>query len=229
MIALVGMRLVAFTRTGHALAPLIGVLVALSVIYSGGPSPAGEAFGFSAAVLFPLLAWQTKILLDVEPDTQRRLAAVVVGSPILEWIAGLVAAAIAALCVVALAIVVPWLFGGVTGPQRPEDPSFEVGMSLGVWAHLLLMVPAIALGALASRAVTRGVRRGLALLVGGSVLTFAVGIKTSPVPWLAPPVMGAARTATQGISHSIAGYTVHALLWTAVALFGYGWLRHHRS
>ena len=66
-----------------------------------------------------MLAWQTKILLDVEPDVQRRLAAVAVGGPDRELLAGLGAAFIAALPMIVIALVLPWILGGVTTPQRP--------------------------------------------------------------------------------------------------------------
>jgi hypothetical protein len=223
------MRLAAFTRTGRALAPLIGALVVLATIYGGGAAQAGEAYGFSAAVMFPVIAWQTKILLDVAPDVQRRLAIVAAGSSSRDWAAGLLAAGVAGLVVTALAIVVPWLLGGVTGPQDAGDPSLAVGFTVGIWAHVLLMLPALALGALASRAVTRGAATGITVLVGGAVVTFVVGVKTSPVPWLAAPVLEVGRVTAQGLSRAIPGYTVHALLWTVVALAGYAWLRPTRA
>src|SRR6185437_2353908 len=155
MTALIGMRLFAFTRTGRALAPLVGVLVVLSILYGGGKAQAGEAYGVSAAILFGVLAWQTKILLDVEPDVQRRLARVAVGGADRELVAGIGAAFIAALPMIVIALVLPWLLGGVTTPQTADDPPLSEGIALGIWAHLLLLVPAIALGALASRGRVR--------------------------------------------------------------------------
>jgi hypothetical protein len=224
------MRLAALTRTGRALAPLIGALVVLSTIYGGGAAQAGEAYGFSAAVMFPVLAWQTKILLDAEPDVQRRLAAVAIGSRRREWIAGLLAAAGAALVVVVLAMVVPWLIGGVTGPQAPEDPSLGDGIIAGIWAHLLLVPPALALGALSSRAVTGNAARGLSALVLGSVLAFVFGMRSSPVPWLVPPLLAVGRSTTAGLAPgAMAGFTLHAALWTAAALALYAYLRRSRA
>jgi len=230
MTALVRMRLVAFIRSGRVLAPLMCVLVVLLVIYGGGAAQVGEAYGFSSAVLFPILAWQTKLLLDVEPDTQRHLAIVAVGSRHREWFAGIVAAALAALAGSAFTIGVPWLVGGVTGPQRPDDPPFAAGFVAGVWAVFALIPPALALGALASRAVTRDTARGLMVLVGGSIAAYPLGITSSPVWWLVPPVLRVGRSAVHGLAGAtMAGYTVHALLWTAVALAGYSWLRRARS
>ena len=79
MIALIRMRLIGFVQTGRAAAPLLAALVVLSTLYGGGKAQAGEAYGVSAAVMLVVLAWQTKVLLDVEPDVQRRLGRVAVG------------------------------------------------------------------------------------------------------------------------------------------------------
>ncbi|PWU61039.1 hypothetical protein DLE60_07875, partial [Micromonospora globispora] len=152
MTALVRLRLAGFLRTGRALAPALAGLLALGVLYGGGRAQPAEAYGVSAVVLFPVLAWQTKILLDVEPDVQRRMALVLVG-PAREWVAGLLAAAMAGLGTVTVALIFPWLVGGVTGPVGPGDRSVVAGVAMGLWAHLLALPAAVALGALASRAV----------------------------------------------------------------------------
>ncbi len=123
MTALVRFRLAGFLRTGRALAPVLAGLLTLGILYGGGRAQPAEAYGVSAVVLFPVLAWQTKILLDVEPDVQRRLALVAVG-PAREQAAGLVAAVVAGLGLVAVALVFPWLVGGVAGPSCPVTGRF---------------------------------------------------------------------------------------------------------
>jgi hypothetical protein len=230
MIALIRMRLIAFTRTGRAFAPLVAVLVVLGILYGGGRAQAGEAYGVSAAIMFTVLAWQTKILLDVEPDVQRRLARVLVGGVDRELFAGLLTAFVAALPMIAIALVLPWLLGGVTTPQKADDPPLAEGIVLGVWAHLLLLVPAVALGALASRAVSRNTGRGLLILLVGAVGALVFGLKSSPIPWIAPPVMQTARDTVGGadLAH-VAVATAWALIWAAVALAGYRWLRRDRA
>jgi hypothetical protein len=230
MTALARMRLAAFLRTGRALAPVTAALVVLCTLYGGGRSQAGEAYGVSAAILFAVLAWQTKVLLDVEPDVQRRLARVAVGGPAREVAAGLGAALVAGLPVVCLALVLPWLIGGVTATAPPGGQPVAQGVALGVWAHLLLLVPAVALGALASRAVTGQDGRGLAVLLAGVVLSVVLGLRSSPVPWLAPPVMSAARDTVGGAgAGSVVLVTAWGLVWAAVALAGYAWLRRDRA
>ncbi|MEV4480856.1 hypothetical protein [Micromonospora coxensis] len=228
MTALVRMRLAGFLRTGRAVAPLLAGLLALGVLYGGGRAQPAEAYGVSAVVLFPVLAWQTKILLDVEPDVQRRMALVVVG-PARERAAGLLASGLAGLGTVAVGLVFPWLVGGVSGPVEPGDRSLAAGLALGLWAHLLALPAAVALGALASRALTRSAGYGVAVLALGAVGTLALGLSGSTAPWLVPPVMATARTLagspTVGTGLLLSAW---ALVWAVVVLAGYAWRRRAR-
>lgn len=230
MTALVRMRLAAFVSSGRALAPLIAVLVVLGVIYGGGASSAAVAYGYSAAMLFPVLAGQSKLLLDAEPDIQRRLARVAVGARRVA-VAGAIAVVVLGFATCAVAMATPWLFGGIRGPQgHPGEPSLTVGIALGVLAHALVVPAALGLGALASRAVTRSVLKGVTVLVAGSVLAIVLGLTSSVAPWLVPPIMSTARallgapTTTETLL-----LTGHAVLWSAVALAGYAWLRRRRA
>jgi hypothetical protein len=233
MIALVRMRLTAFSRSGRALAPLIAALVVIAVIYGGGPVPAASAYGFSALMLFPVLAWQAKLLLDAEPDVQRRLARVAVGAA-REVTAGAVAAALLGLATCAVAMVSPWVFGGIKGPDADSgQPSLAFGIGVGALAHALAVPAAVALGALASRAVTRSVLIGVTVLVTGSIVAIVFGLQGSAAPWLVPPVMATARVLSQVHGHAPAStlltLTAHAALWSAVAFAGYAWLRRRRA
>ncbi|RLP93439.1 hypothetical protein [Micromonospora sp. CV4] len=221
MTALIRLRLAGFLRTGRAVAPLLVGLVALGILYGGGRAQPAEAYGVSAVVLFPVLAWQTKIMLDVEPDVQRRLAQVTVGVA-RERLAGLLAAGGAALVTVAVALAFPWLVGGVTGPVDPADRSVPVGVALGLWAHLLVVPAAVALGALASRASVGGAGYGVAVLALGGVGAVVLGLTGSVAPWLAPPIMAAARTtAGDAAALTMVGLTAWALMWSAAAVCGY--------
>ncbi|MEU7977659.1 hypothetical protein AB0B63_03910 [Micromonospora sp. NPDC049081] len=227
MSALVRMRLAGFLRTGRALAPVLAGLLALGILYGGGRARPAEAYGVSAVVLFPVLAWQAKILLDVEPDVQRRLAMVSVG-PAREWIAGLLAALVAGVGTVLVALGFPWLVGGVTTPG-PGDLPVVAALALGLWAHLLALLPAVALGALASRALTRTAGYGVAVLAVGAVGTLALGLRGSVAPWLVPPVLTIARALAgslpAGTALLLSGW---ALAWAGVALTGYAWWRRTR-
>ncbi|MFF5291696.1 hypothetical protein [Paractinoplanes globisporus] len=226
MSALVRMRIAGFVRGGRALPPLIAVLVELGILYGGGASPAAVAYGYSAAALFPVLAWLTKLLLDTEPDVQRRLARLSVG-PAREATAGVLAALVLSLLVCVAAMAAPWLFHGID-----TRTALGSGIALGVLAHLLAVPPAIALGALASRAVTRSVRLGVTVLVVAAVLVVVLGLTGSFAPWLVPPVMATARALNDPAAPpaaTLALLVFWAAAWCTVAFAGYGWLRRARS
>jgi hypothetical protein len=191
-----------------------------------------EAYGVSALVLFPVLAWQAQILFNSEPDVQRRLVRLAAGTSAREITTGLLAAAVAALPTLVVALILPWVFRSV-GPVELEDGvaplSLGAALAVGVWAHLLVIPAAIALGGFASRAVSRSRAIGVVALVAGSLLAILLGLEASPVPWLAPPLMATARAATQGIS--VAGVwwlTVWAVAWSAVAIAAYWRVRLRR-
>jgi hypothetical protein len=112
---------------------------------------------------------------------------------------------------------------------RPEDPSLGSGMLAGVWAHLVVIAPAVLLGALASRAVTRSFGVGAMVLVGGAVLTLVLGMRGSPLWWVAPPLMSITRLTVGGfVPAGVALISIQALAWTAVALVAYATVRRVR-
>jgi hypothetical protein len=221
--ALVGMRLAGYLRTGRLVAPLLAALIVLGVLYGGGQAEPAEAYGVSALLLFPVLAWQTKLLLDVEPDVQRRLAITALGAR-REVAAGLLGAALAAVPVLGFALALPWIFGGV----KPDNVG--PALLLGLWAHAIAVPPAVALGALSSRVIVGTPGRAVAVLASGVVLGLVLGLRGSPVPWLAPPLVSTARAlAGSTPTTTVAGLTGWALAWAAVAVTGYGWLRRDRA
>jgi hypothetical protein len=232
MSAIVGMRLNGYLRGYYAIAPAVAGLVVLATLYGGGVTRPEEAYGVSALVLFPVLAWQAQILFNSEPDVQRRLVRLAAGTSAREITTGLLAAAVAALPTLVVALILPWVFRSV-GPVELEDGvaplSLGAALAVGVWAHLLVIPAAIALGGFASRAVSRSRAIGVVALVAGSLLAILLGLEASPVPWLAPPLMATARAATQGIS--VAGVwwlTVWAVAWSAVAIAAYWRVRLRR-
>ena len=166
----------------------------------------------------------------MESDTQRRLAAIALGSTIRELGSGLLAAAAAAIPVIVLALVLPWVLNGITGPQHIGDPPLIAGIARGIWAHLLLVPPAVAIGAWASRAVTRTAGTGVTMLAAGTVAVLVLGLNGSPAPWLVPPAMAVARHAASGGTWlATVGITFWALIWTGAVLGGYTALRRKRN
>ncbi|MGC5022170.1 hypothetical protein [Micromonospora sp. DT47] len=92
------------------------------------------------------------------------------------------------------------------------------GVTLGLWAHPLALPAAVALGALASRAVTGSAGYGVAVLATlGAVGALVLGLSGSATPWLVPPVLATARALTGPLAGSAA-----LLLsgWAAAALTG---------
>jgi hypothetical protein len=210
-----------------ALVPLLVALAILGVFYGGGQAEPAEAYGISAVVLFPIFAWQVKILLDVEPDVQRHIAITALGSRAREINNGLLAGALTTLVTVGLGMVLPWLLGGVSA-QDAEVP-LGAALMLGLWAHLLAVPPAAALGAFASRPISRTAGVSALVLTGGGVLAIVLGLKGSPVPWLVPPIMATARaTVNQVDVLTAAMLTFWSAAWTAVALYAYHRLRRFR-
>lgn len=121
----------------------------------------------------------------------------------------------------------PWLFNGIE-----TGTGLGSGIALGVLAHLLAVPPALALGALASRAVTGSVRNVVTVLVVAAVLVVVLGLKHSFAPWLVPPVMATARALNDAAAPPAGTLwllVVWAVLWCAAAFAGYGWLRRARS
>ena len=231
-LAIVGMRLNGYLRGYYAIAPAVAGLVVLATLYGGGVTRPEEAYGVSALVLFPVLAWQAQILFNSEPDVQRRLVRLAAGTAAREITTGLLAAAVAALPTLVVALILPWVFRSV-GTVELDDGvaplSLGAALAVGVWAHLLVIPAAIALGGFASRAVSRSRAIGVVVLVVGSLLAILLGLEASPVPWLAPPLMATARSATQGISGAgVWWLTVWAAAWSAVAIAGYWRIRLRR-
>ncbi|MFG1607411.1 hypothetical protein [Actinoplanes sp. NPDC049265] len=232
MTSLVRMRLAAFTGSGRVVAPAILTLAIFGVLYGGGASQAGSAYGYSATVFFPVLAWTTKLILDTEPDVQRRLARIAVG-PRREWLTGLTAAALAGLLLCAVALVVPLAVGAITGPKPgTHQPSLLAGILLGALAHLLSLAGALALGALSSRVVAGTLAKGLMILLAGIILVIVLGLSGSIAPWLVPPVMATARALNADTLPAASRFlflTAWTAAWCTATLTAYARLRSRRA
>ncbi|GGK93044.1 hypothetical protein [Mangrovihabitans endophyticus] len=230
MIALARMRLNAYAKGGRVWPPAIATVVLLGIMYGGGVGPPAPTFGYAALVLFPVIAWQSKLVLDAEPDVQRRLARVSVGAP-REALAGIACALVAGLAVSAAAVVVPLPLLLAREPA-PGRPTMTTGTAAGVLAHLLMIPAAVAVGALASRAVTRAAGNGVAVLVSGVVLIIVLGLHGSVAPWLAPPIMAMSRSLAAPVFPSAGAFLLlcgWAVAWCAVAFTAYAVVRRSRT
>jgi hypothetical protein len=221
VIALARMRVLAYWRSQRAVGPLLLTLVLLGTAYAGGPSEPAQAYGFSAALLLGVYAWQAKLLLDVEPDEQRSIARAAVGRARREVVAGALAALVASVPLVVLAGIVPALLGALL-------PSLGLGgaLAFGLVLHALTAACGVGFGVLASRTVVRSNGWGVVILVGVSALVLILGTRTgSGVQWLVPPVLAAARV--EGIG-GLTLVSLGLLAWAAALFLAYAALRRTR-
>jgi hypothetical protein len=210
----------AYARSRRALAPTIGTLALLSIIHAGGAAPMSEAYGVSALVLLPVLAWQVKLLLDGEPDTQRLIATTAVGGARREVTAGLLAALAPAVFTIAVAMVLPWLIGAIKAPKHAVD--IPGGLAYGLWIHALATLTGLAIGAWASRAVSRDAGRATLTLVAGVVLVLALGSGAAdPLGWVVPRLTATVRAENTGDVVQAGLLTVHALVLVGLTLGAY--------
>jgi hypothetical protein len=205
------------------LAPVLATLGILAAIHNGGRSTPTEVYGFSAIVLFGIMGWQVKLAFDTEPDSQRQLSYLAVGSARRDVTAGLISAALTALPTIAVGVAAPWI-AGVIDADSPGP-----AVALGLWIHFVAAVPAVAIGAIASRPITRTRGWGVTVLVGATVLVLVLGVADVPgIRWLAPQLVGAMRAARRGDVIDSALITLHAIVWSALLLLGYFGLRNRR-
>jgi len=227
--ALVRMRLHAYARSGRIAAPTLATIVLVAALYGGGAAQPGEGYGLSAYLLLPIMAWQTKLLLDTEPDIARRLAVVTIG-PRRELTAGLIAAAAAAIPTIVIAAALPWLIGGIATSAPAGGPALPTGILLGLWAHALAVPPALAVGALCSRAITRSTAIGVLALVGGWLLIVVLSLPRSPMRWIAPPAMAVTKAARSQLDLPlVGGLTIWTVAWAAIATLLYAAARRSRT
>jgi hypothetical protein len=225
--ALVRMRIAAFIGLQRIWPPLVATLALLSVAHAGGAAPPNQAYAFSAGLLFGVFAWQTKLVLDSEPDEQRLLARIGVGSRGRELAAGLLAALVLAIPVTVLGVVAPLLVGAVA--ISGGWPGWVVWVAFGGWLHLLSAMCGVAVGALASRPVMAGAGWSAMVLLAVPVMVLVLGSRQAEVPrWIVPQLLAASRIDRAADLGSVGVITVHAVVWTLVLLAGYSALRRSR-
>jgi hypothetical protein len=221
--ALARMRFSGYARSQRVLAPVLATLAVLAVVHNGGTAAPTDAYGFSAMALFGIIAWQSKLAFDTEPDAQRQLSYLSIGSARRDVGAGLVAAALTAVPTVVVAVAAPWVLGAITAD------SVGGAVALGVWVHLVAAVPAVAVGALASRPITLTRGWGAATLVGATVLVLVLDVaQVKVVRWLVPQLLGPAKAALHGDVLYGVVVSLHALIWSAALVGLYLLLRHRR-
>ncbi|WP_182877500.1 hypothetical protein [Microbispora sp. H10670] len=219
VIALARFRVAGYVASHRALQPLLALLALLAVLYATAV-PTGQeiaATADSAAMLVPVLAWAARGLLDTEPDEQRAVALSALRTR--EQVSGLLAA-FATLLVLA-AIAEAALLGRLT-----TVPTTGVLLT-GVWLHLLSAAAGLALGALTSRPILRSPAVSTMALIFGYLLMLMLSL--TGARWLTVPVMGWMRDAHHGVllANPLL-LTAQSVLWPAIGLAAYTWLRRTR-
>lgn len=219
VIALARFRIAGYVASHRALQPLIALLALLAVLYATAV-PAGQeiaATADSAAMLVPVLAWTARGLLDTEPDEQRAVALSALGPR--ELVSGLLAAFASLLVPAAIAEAV--LLVRLAG-----SPTLTVVLA-GVWLHLLSAVAGLALGALTSRPILPSPAVSMITLILGYLSMLVLSM--AGARWLTVPVMAWMHDAHHGVLLSgLPLLTVQSLLWPAIGLAAYTWLRRTR-
>jgi hypothetical protein len=227
VLALVRMRLASYVGLQRVWPPLVAALALLAVAHGGGAAPPNQGYAFSAALLFGVFGWQTKLVLDTEPDEQRLLARIGVGSQGREVAAGLLAALAMALPVIVLGVVAPPLVGAVD--LSGGWPEWAAWIAFAGWLHVLSATCGLAVGALASRPVMTGVGWSAMVLLAVPVLVLVLGSRQAQTPrWLVPQLFAASRIDAAADLASAGVITLHALGWAALLLAGYAALRRAR-
>ena len=224
-IALSRMRLVSYVAAQRAWAPWLTALALIFIAHAGGQAKPNQAYAFSATILFAVFGWQAKLVLDTEPDEQRMLSRVTVGSPARELVSGLLAAAVAGLPALVLGVFVPLVIGALE-----IRGSVWGWLGFGVWIHLLAIVCGVGVGALASRALVRPVGWASLILVAAPVLVLILGSRDAVIArLLVPPLFGAADLEPPADLGSMAVVSLQGLAWAGVLIAVYAALRHRRS
>ncbi|MEW9534437.1 hypothetical protein [Microbispora sp. NPDC049125] len=219
MIALTWFRLAAYARSHRAFQPLIGLLPLLAILYAT-PIPASQELGAtadSAAMLLPVFAWAVRGLLDTEPDEQRMISLSAIGRR--EIAGGLLAAAAFALALATISEI-------ALLARLSSSPTLTVVL-IGVGLHLLSVIAGVALGALTSRPILPSPAVSTLALVLGYLAMLL--ISASGTRWVGVPVMTWMRDAHHGtLIAELPPLAAQSLLWPALGLAAYTWLRRSR-
>ena len=219
MIALTRFQLSGYVRSQRILHPLIAValLMFLALIQSpASDRPENTArlvmgnLGDVAAFLIPIGAWATRALLDTQPDVQRDLSFLALGSRSSAAVAGLLAGYLTNVALAALLLVLPLYFAITLGIGVPA-------ILAGIGLSMLAAVPATLLGAWACRAVIPAQAWSILALLGGSVMLLVLSM--GPLSPLSIPMIGwlrAAQHGPQAFTSAFPGVALHLAVWSAL-------------
>ncbi len=167
MTALIRYQLADLIGSQRWVAPFLTYLAFLGFLYQSDAGPAVPAFGVSALVLVPVLAWLTRQIFSVEDDAVRQVSAAAAGGPVRVQLALLGSAALAGLAFVAVAV--GW--AALANHAHVRDVGDVVG---GVVIHLAFGAAGIGLGAVVARPIIQAPGLAALTIVGVCVLGLIV-------------------------------------------------------
>jgi hypothetical protein len=155
--------------------PPVVVFAAFVAIANSNPGPLLTTFADTLAVLFPIAIWLSVAILGAEDPVQIDISIVTVGSDIRYRLGKLLTCFLAGavLSVGAVAIPVAVAVPSSTGARRIAGDA-----AAGLVAHLIVVLSAVAVGALISRPVIR--RSGWAFYAATIVIVADIGLPDAP-------------------------------------------------
>lgn len=205
VLSLVRLRLISVVRRQTPLLAPAGALL-IMLMFGALNSPLADVATAGVVLLFPALAYQARIAVDLEPLAHTDLTTLAIGSAGRRAAADIVAGLLAAGPFVLAAYLIAILGGLLHGGVRPA------GIAYAAIALAACAVTAVSIGLCCSRAGAAGAIGLLAAIV----LTFVIDSRHGPITWLAPPVIGSLRLLNG--QETWPAVAVRAVLWPAAPL-----------
>jgi hypothetical protein len=222
MIALTVFRVAAYIRSHRVYQALLFMLALVAIVYGSRAPKGAETSVLTDAVVLaiPILAWSSRSLLDTEPDQQRTLSEISVGGRLRELGAGLLAALVTSLALVALTL--GWgLALGVSAAPAPGEFAAILALS-GIAA-----LAGVVFGALTSRVILRSPAISIIALLVGFLAMLA--LSASPLYWLTIPLITWMKSANSAeLTARLPELAAISLAWCLLGLACYAWLRRTR-
>ncbi|MEU8173615.1 hypothetical protein AB0C14_12120 [Microbispora hainanensis] len=220
----------AYGNSYRFIQPLVPTLVLLAILSGAPPGTPGaaqaavlETLGYLSVFMIPVWAWASRQVLDTEPDTHRLVSATMVSSRPRLLTGRLLACYAVSLVLSAIALLPPlWMTLQSGAGMR--------GLLSG--AMLLVVEPAVALvfGILTSRALVPSTGGSTLLFLGGLLVAALLDARTGF--WPGPPIVSGVGAANEGLDALLAalpGVASRALVWTAIGIAVYAFLRRRRE
>jgi hypothetical protein len=155
--------------------PPVAIFAAFVAIANSNAGPILTTYADTLAVLFPIAIWLTWAIVGAEDPVQVDISIVTVGSALRYRLGKLLTCLLAAAIPSAVAVAIPV---AVATPSSSEAGRIAGDAVAGLVGHLLVVLFAVAVGALTSRPVIR--RRGWAFYAVTLVVVVDIALAHAP-------------------------------------------------